>query len=300
MTTPETIAVLGAGGTMGAPMARNLADAGLAVRAWNRSREKLRPLDRGGVVPCATPAEAARDATLILTMLSDADAVLAVMDGEDGALAAASEGALWLQMSTIGLGGTERCAALAERHGLDFVDAPVLGTKQPAEQGALVVLASGQQALGDRVAPVFDAVGKRTMWVGDAGDGTRLKIAVNAWIVSVVEGAAETLALAEGLGLDPALVLDAVAGGPLDLPYLQMKGKAMIARSFEPSFRLALAAKDAALVEDAAAEVGLDLPLVAAIRRRLDDGVGEHGDKDLSATFLTSAPPLGARSDADR
>jgi 3-hydroxyisobutyrate dehydrogenase len=289
MTNGETIAVLGAGGTMGLPMARNLAAAGFSVRAWNRSPEKLAPLEDGGVALCPTPADAARDATLILTMLSDADAVLAVMEGQDGALAAGAEGALWLQMSTIGIQGTDRCAALAERHGLGFVDAPVLGTKQPAEQGELVILASGPDDPRDRVAPVFDVVGKRTMWIGAAGAGTRLKIAVNAWIVSVVEGAAETLALAEGLGLDPALVLDAVAGGPLDLPYLQMKGKAMIARRFEPSFRLALAAKDAALVEDAAAEVGLDLPLVAAIRRRLEAGVAEHGDKDLSATFLTSA-----------
>jgi 3-hydroxyisobutyrate dehydrogenase len=298
MTSPKTIAVLGAGGTMGQPMAGNLAGAGFGVRAWNRSREKLEPLADEGVTLCETPAEAARDAAFILTMLSDADAVVAVMEGEDGALAGASADAIWLQMSTIGIAGSERCAALAERHGLGFVDAPVLGTKQPAEQGALVILASGSADLRERVEPVFDAVGKRTMWVGEAGSATKLKITVNAWIVAVVEGAAETLALAEGLGLDPSLVLDAVAGGPLDLPYLQMKGRAMIERSFEPSFRLALAAKDAALVEDAAAEHGLDLPLVAAIRRRLEDGVAEHGDKDLSATFLTSLRPA-ARSGAE-
>jgi 3-hydroxyisobutyrate dehydrogenase len=198
--------------------------------------------------------------------------------------------ALWLQMSTVGIAATEALATLAEERGVPFVDAPVLGTKAPAEQGKLVVLASGPGALRDRTAPIFDAVGARTMWLGEAGAGTKLKIAVNAWIVSVVEGAAETLALAEGLGLDPSLVLEAVAGGPLDLPYLQMKGKAMIARDFEPSFRLALAAKDAALVSDAAAEAGLELPLVEAIRARLAEGCEEHGDKDMSATFLTSSP----------
>jgi len=290
MTTPETIAVLGAGGTMGLPMARNLARAGFAVRAWNRSSGKLQPLaGEDGVTLCATPAEAARGATAILTMLSDAGAVLDVMAGEDGALGAGSEAPVWLQMSTIGIDGTQRCAELAERHGVAFVDAPVLGTRQPAEQGELVVLASGPDDRRERPEAIFGAVGKRTMWVGEAGAGTRLKVAVNSWILSVVEGAAETLALAEGLGLDPALVLDAVAGGALDLPYLQTKGKAMIARDFEPAFRLALAAKDAALAEDAAAAHGLDLPLVAAIRRRLDAGVPEHGDKDMSATFLTSA-----------
>jgi len=289
MTTRETIAVLGAGGTMGLPMARNLARAGFTVRAWNRSPGKAQPLageDR--VALCATPAEAAQGATAILTMLSDADAVLDVMAGEDGTLTGNAEAPIWLQMSTIGIDGTQRCADLAERHGLEFVDAPVLGTKQPAERGELVILASAADDQHERVAPIFDAVGKRTMWVGDAGAGTRLKFAVNSWVLSIVEGAAEALALAEGLGLDPSLVLDAVAGGPLDLPYLQMKGRGMIARDFEPAFRLALAAKDAALAEDAATAHGLDLPLVAAIRRRLDAGVPEHGDKDMSATFLTS------------
>ena len=113
---------------------------------------------------------------------------------------------------------------------------------------------------------------------------------VNGWILSVVEGAAETIALAEGLDLDPELFFEAVEGGPLDLAYLRNKGGAMAARSFEPSFRLALAAKDAGLVEEAAERHELDLPLLAAVRRRLDEAVPEHGDKDMSATFLTSAP----------
>jgi 3-hydroxyisobutyrate dehydrogenase len=289
MTERDTIAVLGAGGTMGLAMARNLVRAGFGVRAYNRSPEKAEPLAEDGATLCTTPAEAARGATVLLTMLSDADAVLDVMEGPDGALAGEpSKDVVWLQMSTIGIAGSERCAELAERRGLTFVDAPVLGTKAPAEQGKLVVLASGPQAVRDRADPIFDVVGARTMWLGEAGQGTRLKIAVNTWILAVVEGAAETLALAEGLGLDPTLVLDAVAGGPLDLPYLQLNGKAMIARDFEPSFRLALAAKDAGLVEEAAADTGLDLPLVTTIRRRLEDAVAEHGDKDLSATFLLS------------
>jgi 3-hydroxyisobutyrate dehydrogenase len=289
MSTQETIAVLGAGGTMGRPMARNLARSGISVRAWNRSAEKARELAGEGIELCPSPADAAAGASVVLTMLSDADAVLEVMDGHDGALAGCSAGTVWLQMSTIGIEATDRCGELAERHGLRFVDAPVLGTKQPADQGELVVLASGPDELRERLAAVFDAVGKRTMWIGEAGAGTRLKIAVNLWILTVVEGAAETLALAEGLGLDPSLVLAAVSGGPLDLPYLQMKGQAMIERSFKPSFRLALAAKDAGLVEDAAARHQLDLPLIATIRRRLEAGAQEHGDEDMSATFLTAS-----------
>jgi len=295
MTSRETITVLGAGGTMGLPMAHNLARVGFIVRAWNRSPEKARSLTGDGARLCSTPAEAAEGATVVLTMLSDADAVLDVMQGDDGALATAPEGAVWLQMSTIGIEGTDRCIELAERHGLRFVDAPVLGTKAPAEQGELVVLASGPDELRERLAPLFDVVGKRTMWIDAAGTGTRLKVAVNSWILSVVEGAAETLALAEGLGLDPSLVLEAVAGGPLDLPYLQTKGSAMIERSFPPAFKLALAHKDASLVTDAARLHDLDLPLVTAICSRLAEGVAEHGDKDMAATFLTSAPASHTR-----
>src|SRR5438067_7125626 len=172
----EQVAVLGAGGTMGFPMARNMARAGLGVRAWNRSAEKAEPLKEAGVAVASTPAEAADRAQAIVTMLADAEAVLESMDGDEGALAGVSEGATWIQMSTLGIEGTERCAELADERGIAFVDAPVLGTKQPAEKGELVVLASGPEDSRERVAPIFDAVGKQTIWAGEAGAGSRLKL----------------------------------------------------------------------------------------------------------------------------
>jgi 3-hydroxyisobutyrate dehydrogenase len=285
-----TVAVLGAGGTMGGAMARNVMAAGMTVRAWNRTRERAEALAGDGAHLAATPAEAADGADVVLTMLADGDAVIGAMDGDDGALRAMADGAVWLQTSTIGEEATARCVALAEGAGVPFVDAPVLGTKAPAEQGALIVLASGPDAVRERVRPVLDAIGQRTMWVGDAGAGTRLKLVTNAWILAVVEGAAEAIALAEGLGLDPSLLVEAVADGPLDLPYLRMKAAAIADRDFSPSFRLALAAKDAVLVEDAARARGMDLPLAATIARRLAEAVEAHGDEDVAATYLTSAP----------
>jgi len=286
--TNDTVAVLGAGGTMGAAMARNLARAGFAVRAWNRSRDKAEPLVADGAEVVDTPAEAIRGASIVITMLADADAVTSTVMGATGD--GNGKGAVWVQMATIGEGGTDRCMRLADDRGMVFVDAPVLGTKEPAEGGTLVIMASGPERVQELLAPIFAVLGSRTMWVGAAGTATRLKIATNSWILAVVEGGAETLALAEGLGIDPHLVLEAIQGGPLDLPYLRQKGAAMLARDFSPSFRLALAAKDAALVDESAARHGLDLPLVAAIRQRLEQAVPEHGNKDLSATFLTSAP----------
>ena len=288
MADRQTIAVLGAGGTMGFPIARNLTRGGFAVRAWNRSREKAEPLSSEGAEIAGTPGQAAGGADVVLTMLADTDAVLETMSGVLEAELA--DGVVWLQMSTIGEEGTARCQALADERDLAFVDAPVLGTKQPAEEAKLVIMASGERELETRLAPIFDAIAQRTMWVGEAGSATRLKVAVNSWILSVVEGVAETLALAEGMGLEPGLVLEAVRGGSLDLPYLQMKGKAIIERDFEPSFKLALAAKDAALVEESAERHGLDLPLARTIRQRLAQGAAEHGDDDMAATYLTSAP----------
>lgn len=284
------IAVLGAGGTMGYPMTRNLARARLDVTAWNRSPEKITPLAGDGVRVAGSPAEAAAGADVVVTMLADAEAVLAAMDGPQGAAAAMTGTAVWAQMSTIGEAGTDECARLAADRDLAFADAPVLGTRQPAEQGQLVVLASGPAEIRDRVEPVFDIVGDKTIWVGEAGGGTRLKLVVNSWVLAVVEAGAETIALAEGLGIRPELFLDAIQGGPLDLPYLRMKAAAIAERDFEPAFRLALAAKDAALVEEAAGRHELDLPLVRAIRERLAEGARKYGDRDFSATYLTSAP----------
>lgn len=290
MASHEPVAVLGAGGTMGFAIARNLARAGIELRAWNRTRKKAEPLTADGASVFDSPAEAADGAAVVLTMLTDGDAVVDSMAGERGALSTVTESTVWLQMSTIGESGTERCLELARRYGVAFVDAPVLGTKQPAEQGQLIVMASGHEELRNGVQPIFDVVGQRTLWVGEAGMGSRLKLVANGWLVTVVEGGAETIALAQGLGLDPRLLFEAIRGGGLDLPYLRIKANAILERNFEPAFSLRLAAKDAALVEEAAERHQLDLPVLSAIRRRLEQGVPDHGDEDLSATYLTSAP----------
>jgi 3-hydroxyisobutyrate dehydrogenase len=287
MAGETPVAVLGAGSTMGLAMARNLARSGFEVRGYNRTREKASPLEDDGAEIFDTAAEAADGAAVILTMLADADAVI---DAIEDAAEAVGDDVLWLQMSTIGEAGTERCIELARAHGLTPIDAPVLGTKQPAEEGKLVVLASGPQRARDRAQPIFDVVGQKTIWVGEAGAGTRLKIVTNTWVLTVVEAGAEMIALAEGLGVDPSHVFEAIEGGPLDLPYLRLKGKAILERRFDPSFRLKLAAKDARLIEESAQRHGVDAPLFSTIRRRLAEGAKDHGDQDLSATYLTSAP----------
>lgn len=280
-----TIAALGTG-VMGAPMARNLARAGHDVRAWNRSADKAAPLRDDGVDLCDDPAAAAAGADVVLTMLADADAVLDVAHQADLA-----EGQIWWQASTIGIDGIEQCAGLAEETGATLVDAPVLGTRMPAEEGKLVILGSGPDEALDACAPLFDAVGQRTMRVGPAGAGTRLKLAVNTWVVAVTQGTAETIAVAQALGLDPTLVFDALEGGALDLPYFRMKGKLMLDDDFPASFALSLAAKDARLVAEAAERHGADLPMVRTIAERFAQATeAGHGDEDMAVTYRLSRP----------
>ena len=291
---PKVVAVIGTG-TMGAPMARNILGAGLAVHAWNRSGEKAQPLRDDGADVHESAADAIAGAQLIVTMLTDGDAVLAALGGPE-AFARAADGAIWIQMSTIGIDATERCAQLARDAGVTFVDAPVLGTAQPAQEGKLVVLGSGPADARERCEPVFDAVGQKTVWVGEAGAGSRAKLVTNAWLVSAVAGLAETFALAEGLGVDPRHFFAAIDGGPLDMPYADVKGKLLAAHDFPPSFKLALAAKDAGLMLDAAHGEQLELRVIEQIAAELQRAVEEgHGDEDVQAVYWLSAPDAQRR-----
>jgi 3-hydroxyisobutyrate dehydrogenase len=283
------IAMLGTG-TMGAPMARNLKAAGLDLRAWNRTAEKAQPLADDGIEVAGSAEEAVHGADIVITMLADGDAVTAAME-DGGALAAMADDALWLQMSTVGIAATEALAAMAEERGVPFVDAPVLGTKAPAEQGQLQVLASGPDDQQDRCAPVFDAVGASTQWLGEAGAGTRTKLVLNSWLLSLLEGLAETIAFAEAIDVDPKVFLKTIEGGPLDVAYAQMKGGAMLERSFDPSFALSLARKDAGLVLEAAERHHHEMPVVEAAERQMSRAIQDgHGDEDMAATYLASAP----------
>lgn len=283
-TTPSAPAVTLLGtGTMGAGMARNIAAAGLPLTVWNRTREKAEPLaDVATVAPSV--AEAVTGADVVVTMLFDADSVAATMaEARD----AVRPGAVWVQAATVGVAGTARLLGLAEELGLVYVDAPVLGTRKPAEDGALVVLAAGPDDARDRVAPVFDAIGSRTMWLGEAGTATRLKLAANAWVFTVVEGVAESLVLARELGVDPRLFLEAVGGGAMDSPYVQLKGNAMLEGDFTPAFGLAGALKDSELILEAARAAGADLGLIPAIRDHFARAVEQgHGEEDMAATYV--------------
>jgi 3-hydroxyisobutyrate dehydrogenase len=222
-------------------------------------------------------------ADFVVTILSDGDAVAQTVEGVELSCP-------WLQMSTVGIVAAERLMEIASDAGVPFVDAPVVGTKQPAEKGELIVLASGPRDVRAEAAPVFDAVGSRTIELGDAGEGTRLKLVINSWLVSMVEALAETIAFSESIGMDPSAFLDAIDGGPLGPAYAQLKGKMMIERDFPASFSLALARKDAALVLEAASRHGFDAALAEVVVRKMDEAIAAgHGDDDMAATYMASA-----------
>lgn len=278
MTTPH-VALLGTG-IMGRGMAVNIVKAGMPLTVWNRTREKAEGL---GADVAETPGEAVHGAEVLVTILADADATEKTVR-EAGPAA----GTVWVQQATVGVDGCDRLASVAADLGLVYVDAPVLGTRGPAEAGQLTVLASGPDDARRTVDPVLDAIGTRTLWLGPAGQGSRLKLVANSWVLTAVEGVAEALALARALGLDPQSFLDVIKGGAMDAPYVQLKGAAMLSGKLEAQFPLWGAAKDARLVQDAGRAAGVDLAIIEAARRHFERAVADgHGDLDMAATFLS-------------
>jgi 3-hydroxyisobutyrate dehydrogenase len=279
MTTP-TVTVLGTG-TMGAGIVRSLRRAGLPVRMWNRDAAKAQALTDTGAQAFGSPAEAADGADAVLTIVFDAAAAIDVIRQ-----AGPARGTVWLQCTTVGVDGAERTIEVARELGLALVDAPVLGTRQPAQEGKLTVLASGPDELRDRLAPVFDAIGSKTLWLGAAGNGSRLKMACNAWLLMVTAGVAQSIALARGLGLDPADFLAAIEGGAMDTPYAHVKGASMIKGEHPLSFGLTGATKDARLIREALRSAGLSDRLDAAVLATMEEAQRRRPDPgadDLSA-----------------
>lgn len=282
--TSLSVAVLGTG-LIGAAVARNLARKGFRTRAWNRTGEKARALTADGVEAFDSAADAARDADIVVTVLKDGPAV---NEAIAAALPGLRKGAVWLQLSTVGDKAIDTLIRFARENGLVFYDAPVQGTRQPAEQGKLVILASGPEDGRTIAQSVFDAIGQRTLWLSEKpGASSRLKLALNAFVFALTHGTAETLAIAKALGVDPALVVEAVTGGPLDSGYFQGKAAAILKGDYTTSFSVNNGVKDARLVVEALAGTGIHTDLAAAglarFQRAADAG---HGDKDIAASFL--------------
>jgi 3-hydroxyisobutyrate dehydrogenase len=281
----NAVAVLGTG-IMGSAMARRLAAAGLRTTVWDRSPQATEPLAAAGALVAVSPRDAVADAGVVITMLPTAEVVEQVIFA-DGATEALADGAVWAQMGTIGVEATLGIAGRLGQLRPDvlFVDAPVSGSKGPAETGQLLILASGPSAAQPVTGPAFAAIGRKTVWLGAAGQGSRMKLVVNAYMSTLIEGVAEALELASRLGIDTAGLAEAIEGGPLDAPIADAKLHKMQSGDFAPEFPLQWALKD---VDLAIAAAGDDrLPLLEALSRQWRAAVqAGHGRDDISAARL--------------
>jgi 3-hydroxyisobutyrate dehydrogenase-like beta-hydroxyacid dehydrogenase len=276
------VAFLGLG-TMGAPMAANILRRGHALTVWNRTSSRARPLVDAGARLAATPAEAARGADVVVTMLADPSALDAVLYGADGVVAALAANALVVDMSTVDPAAAHKADAAVRAAGGRFVDAPVSGTRKPATDGTLVIMAGGAPADVERARPVLECMG-RVVAVGGVGQGMAMKLVLNGLGAHMMVGFSATLVLGKKLGLPPRAMLDVIGAGAFSSPLFTGKGPRMVARDFDADFTLKLMHKDQELVLGAAAAVDYPMPTQAAIRDVLAQAIAAgFGDGDLSS-----------------
>jgi 3-hydroxyisobutyrate dehydrogenase len=284
----SVVALLGTG-NIGAAMTRNLLRAGFEVRAWNRTPHKAEALAGDGALVASSPGEAVEAADVVLTSLFDAAAVRQVVEAAGPRL---RPGVVWAEMSTLGIDDVAPLAALARDNGVIFVDAPVQGARPLAEQGELLIYAAGPTEAEAVLGPVFDVIGRRTDWLDDTHGSTAAtatKLVVNGWLFALTTAAAEAVALARGLGVDPEHFRAAIADGPLDNAWAQLKSRAIIADDFAPLFPVRAAAKDAELIAAAAGSAGVQLDVAAAVRARFGRASAQgHADDDMIATYHAS------------
>jgi 3-hydroxyisobutyrate dehydrogenase len=281
----RTVALLGAG-EMGRPMGENLVRAGHDVRAWDPRPERARSVD--GADPVGDPAAAVRGADVVMTMAPDGPAVDQTMFGDGGVASEIVPGALWLQTSTIGPAWARRFDERANERAIEFVDAPVIGTTPQALSGGLYFFASAPESRRASCKPLLETMGTRIFWYENAGEGQRMKLVVNSWILTVITLAAESLALTQQLGLDPQQFMEILDGHPTGSPLLQVVGPAMLDHVLTGDLRLGLASKDLGLILDAADEVGFDHTLARAAHARLVQAV-ELGYADASVVAAYQA-----------
>jgi 3-hydroxyisobutyrate dehydrogenase len=279
---------------MGAGMAERLLDLGFAVDVWDRTPAATGRLAERGATAHGQAAEAIRTADVVVTMLPTGEAVTDVMLRQNN-VAAIQQNGIWAQMGTIGVEATEHLiAAVADRRpDVAFVDAPVSGTRDPARNGQLTILASGPDRARATAEPVFNALGQRVLWLGAAGLGMRLKLVLNTWLAFEVEAAAEASATADRLGVPYSALLAAVQGGPLASATALARLAKMESSDHSTQFPLEWALKDLDLT---AAATGPDaIPIAKAIADRWRSLVGEgYGRLDVSAARLGLTSDAGA------
>jgi 3-hydroxyisobutyrate dehydrogenase-like beta-hydroxyacid dehydrogenase len=281
----DTVAFLGLG-AMGGPMAAVLLEAGVALTVWNRSAAKAETLGQRGAAVAPTPAAAVSNTGIVISMLSDDDALAAVMDGPSGALQAMATGTLHISMSTVSAAGSEKLEQRHRERGLEFIAAPVFGRPQAAAQGALFVVAAGEPAAIDRAEPLLSLLGQRRFIVGDLpSQASAMKLAGNFMIMAAAEAIGEAMAVAEKAGIEPATVHEVITGSIFDAPIYHAYGAMLVEKRFFPAaFSAELGLKDMRLFDELAEAGRVPTPFLGVLRDRLRTVVNRHGpDTDWAA-----------------
>ncbi|HET6293965.1 MAG TPA: 2-hydroxy-3-oxopropionate reductase [Kribbella sp.] len=284
-------------GIMGLPMASNLVKAGFDVVGYNRSSAKLELLKASGGRGAASPAEAAAEADVVVTMLPDSPDVEAVMRGSSGVFAGAKAGALVIDASTIRPDVARQLAADGNDRGLRVLDAPVSGGERGAIDATLSIMVGGSAADFEDARPVLGAMGKTVVHVGPAGSGQTVKAANQLIVAGTIELVAEAIVFLEASGVDATAAVTVLAGGLAGNAILDRKAEGMLARDFKPGFRLELHHKDLGIVQAAAREVGVVIPLGAVVSQ-LVAALVARGDGGLDhSALLKLVEELSGRSD---
>ncbi len=276
------VAFLGLG-IMGRPMAVNLAKAGHEVAVWNRTPGK----DVEGARSAASPGEAARGAEVVWICVSDTKAVETVLFGPDGVEGSLAEGMIIVDSSTIAPSATRSFAERVSARGVDYVDAPMTGSKVAADGGTLIFMVGGEAAVIDKLSPLFAAMGKKIFRMGETGKGHATKLVMNLQIAVIYEGFAEALTLGAKLGVDAEMLMPLINASMVRSGVVEYKAPFVLKRDFSPNFPLRLMLKDLRLALDAAKEARVKLPAVETVEE-IYDMAAEEGQADLDyAATLT-------------
>lgn len=279
----QTVGFIGLG-TMGKPMALNLHKAGYKLNVYNRSLEKTQPFKELDIPVSKTPAEVADHSDIIIIMVSDSEALIDVVLGYNGVQQKLSAGKTVINMSTVSHKATLEVDEAVRMQGARFIEAPVSGTKKPAEDATLTILAGGDEELVEEQKRLLKTMGKTVIYCGDIGQATYMKLTINLLLGNMMQALGETLVFGKKLGLKPSTILENIGSGPLNTPLFSMKGNMITGRNFEKSFPVNLLLKDLDLVLDAAKKNGVMLPQTSAAREAVNgtNALG-YGEEDMAA-----------------
>lgn len=268
-------------GRMGIPMSQRLLNEGYKLIIYNRTRGKDESLVANGAKVAVSPAQVIQQSDIVIVMVSDDNASREIFTGKEGLLNAGVNNKIIVNMSTVSPDISKELSALCQKHGIEYLDAPVSGSVKQAESGQLVVMAGGEEKVFNKVKPVLDKLGKLTISVGKTGSGNIAKLAVNNLLGVITQGLSESVKFAHENGIETKDLLEIINNSALGSPYLKIKGEAILQNNYKAAFALKHIVKDLRLAK----ESGLRTPLCETAYKTFKEAEPEFGEEDIIAIF---------------